>query len=236
MHIKNLDEKEFWKDYELTRQEVEIAIECFYTWLEINKLASANEKTYKALNKNPTFWNISLYGLQCSFFIVLGRIFDDGHDAHSIHKLITSCLANPQFFSKEALAKRKQEDRKKPEWLDEYIENAHEPSMEELRNLNRALSHHRKRFDEIYRNIRNYVFAHRVAKKAEIVSELFGKTKIGDIENILYFLYDLLEVIWQLYHNGRAPVLGVGEYDYKVRISGIVRSVLSVLPNKNTNA
>jgi len=231
-----MDEKEFWKGYELIRQEVEIAIECFYTWLEINKLASANEEIYKALNKSPTFWNINLYGLQCSFFIVLGRIFDDGHDAHSIHKFIASCLANPQFFSKEALAKRKQGGGQKPEWLDEYIEKAHEPSKQELRNLKSALSNQRKKFDETYKNIRNYIFAHRVAKEAETVSELFGKTKISDIEDMLYFLYDLLEVIWQLYHNGRAPVLGEGKYDYKVRISDTVRSVLSVALNKNTNA
>ena len=102
MHRKNMNEKIFGKNYELIRQEVEIAIECFYTWLEINNLASDNEGIYKTLNKNPTFWNINLYGLQCSFFIVLGRIFDDGYDAYSIHRFIKSCLANPQFFSKEA--------------------------------------------------------------------------------------------------------------------------------------
>ena len=56
---KQMDEKEFWKGYELTRQEIDIAIECFYTWLEINNSASANKEIFKALNKQPTFWNMN---------------------------------------------------------------------------------------------------------------------------------------------------------------------------------
>ena len=236
MHRRNMDEKEFWKEYELIRREVDIAIECFYTWLEINNLASTNEAIYMTLNKNPTFWNINLYGLQCSFFITLGRIFDDGCDAYSIHRFINACLANPQFFSKEALAKRKQEHGEKPDWLDEYIDKACQPTIQDLRLLKTALSKHRKKFDEIYRDIRNYIFAHKVAKEAETVSQLFGKTKIDDRENMLYFLYDLLEVVCQLYHNGRAVGLGQGKYDYKRRISNTVRSVLSGMLNEGTNA
>lgn len=231
-----MDEKDFWKGYELTRQEVKTAIECFYTWLEINNSASADKEIYEALNKNPTFWNINLYGLQSSFFIVLGRIFDDGKDAHSIHKFIASCLANPQFFSKEALAKRRQGGGEKPEWLNGYIEKAYEPSIQDLRTLKKALSGYRKTFDDIYRDIRHYVFAHKIAKEAEILSELFGRTKIGDIENMLYFLYDLLEVIWQLYHNGRKQTLGERKYDYKARISSTVQSVLNGVLNENIMA
>ena len=29
-----------------------------------------------------------------SFFMALGRIFDDGKDCHSIHKFISSCISH----------------------------------------------------------------------------------------------------------------------------------------------
>jgi hypothetical protein len=61
------DETEFWKGFELTRDEINRAIHSFYTWLEINNYASENKEIYKGMNKNSSFWNITLYGLQVSF-------------------------------------------------------------------------------------------------------------------------------------------------------------------------
>jgi hypothetical protein len=93
-----MEEKEFWDDYEIIRNEVDRAIEAFYTYISIHRIANGNREIYLAMNQHPTFWNINLYSLQTTFFITMGRIFDDGKDTHSVHKLLSSALAHPNFF------------------------------------------------------------------------------------------------------------------------------------------
>ena len=118
---------------------------------------------------------------------------------------------------------------KKPDYLDDLLSRAFQPSVQDLRNIKRSLSNYRKKFDDVYKNIRHFVFAHKVLKDQNDISALFGKTQIKEIEDILYFLNDLIEVIWELYQNGREPKLGVRTYDYRHRIKKTTRSVLSTL-------
>lgn len=221
-----MEETEFWRDYELIRGEVDRSIETFYTYLSIHKVANDNREIYLTMNRNPSFWNINLYALQTTFFITMGRIFDDGKDAHSVHKLVSSALAHPEFFSKEALAKRKTRGQGKPTWLEEYLENVFEPGIADLRSIKSQLKPFRKMFDEAYRDIRNSVFAHTLIKESESVSKLFGKTKISAIGEILYVLKDMLEAMWQLYNNGRRLEFGNTSKDYKDRIESTTHSVL----------
>lgn len=219
----------FNRDYDLIRDDVNIAIQTFYTWLEIHNYASEDKSIYKKLNENPTFWNLLLHSLQTTFFIVLGKIFDDGPDAHSIHKLMSSCVANPELFSKKALSIRKTKNGKRPEWLDEYLSKAFEPTTKDLRALKNSLSPFRKNFDKVYKDIRNKVVAHKILKENEKISDLFSKTQIKEIEEILHYLYDLLATLWELFHNGREPKLGVQQFDYKNNIQKTTRNVLMSL-------
>lgn len=221
-----MTEIEFWKDYELTRAEVNTAIECFYTYIEIHNYAAEDKKIFRSLNEDATFWNIQLYSLQASFFIALGRIFDNGPDTHSIHKLLAATVAHPEYFSKDSLAIRKSEGKQRPAWLDDYLVDIFEPQASDLRALKKALSPHRAKFKSVYGDIRDYVFAHKILKDKDKVSELFGKTQIKDIDEMLYFFYDLIEVLFQLFQNGRKPELGIGKYDYKERIKNTTRSAM----------
>lgn len=229
-----MTEIEYWKDYELTRGEVNTAIECFYTYIEIHNYAAEDKNIFRRLNEDATFWNIQLYSLQASFFIALGRIFDNGPDTHSIHKLLAATVAHPEYFSKDSLAIRKSEGKQRPAWLDDYLMDVFEPQASDLRALKKALSPHRAKFKSVYGDIRDYVFAHKILKDKEKVSELFGKTQIKDIDEMLYFFYDLIEVIFQLFHNGRKPELGIGKYDYKERIKNTTRSAMLKLSIANS--
>ncbi len=221
-----MTEIEYWKDYELTRDEVNTAIECFYTYIEIHNYAAEDKNVIRSLNEDATFWNIQLYSLQASFFIALGRIFDDGPETHSIHKLLAATVAHPDFFSKNSLAIRKSEGKERPSWLDEYLMHVFEPQTSDLRAFKKALSPHRAKFKSVYGDIRDYVFAHKILKDKNKVSELFGRTQIKEIDEMLYFFYDLIEVLFQLFYNGRKPELGVGKYDYKERIKNTTRSAM----------
>lgn len=224
-----MDDRIFNRDYDLIRDDVYTAIQTFYTWLEIHNYASEDKSIYKKLNENPTFWNLLLHSLQTTFFIVLGKIFDDGPDAHSIHKLMSFCVANPDLFSKKALSIRKTKNGQRPDWLDEYLSKAFEPTTKDLRALKNSLSPFRKKFDKVYKDIRNQVVAHKILKEKEEISDLFSKTQIKEIEDILYYLYDILAVLWDLLHNGREPKLCVQKFYYKDEIQKITRNVLMSL-------
>jgi len=233
-----MNETEFWGGFELTSKEINLAIESFYTWLEIHNYAMANKEIYSLLNKTPSFWNINLYGLQASYFLALGRIFDTGKDSHSIHKFIKSCIDHPEHFSREALEKRKQGDSEKPDWLDNFMKETYLPQISDFGKIKKEISLHRNKFDEIYRDIRNCVFAHNIANNPGATAEMFGKTKIADIEEMLYFLHDLQGVVFNLFYNGVKPDLGKKEYSYKERISSEVRQAINILDarTKGNNA
>lgn len=226
-----MTDEEFWKGFELTRNEIDIAIYSYYTWLEIQNYAATNEEVRNSMNKTPMFWNITLYGLQESFFMALGRVFDDGKDCHSIHKFINSCISHSEHFSYEALEKRKQGSSEKPDWLDNYMSETYQPEVVDFLKIKPAIALHRKKFG-VYKHIRNNVFGHAIANKLGNTSDLFAETKIGDIEEILYFLRDLQSAIRELFDNGTKPDLGSGKYNYKDRISSEARQAMDALIRK----
>lgn len=222
-----MTENEFWSDFEHIRGEVDKATASFFTYITIHATAGENKEVHRALNRHPSFWNIQLYSLQSTFFITMGRIFDMGKDAHSVHKLVSAALANPEFFSKEALTKRKTEGGKtSPDWLDEYITNAFEPKVEHLRAIKKQLSPFRKKFENTCLEIRNSIFAHTLVKNRQAVTEMFAKTEIVEIEEILYVLQDLVQTLWQLYHNGRPLDFGNTSREYKTRVVEETRAAL----------
>jgi hypothetical protein len=228
-----MTEAEYWRKYELVRSDVYTAIAAFYTYIEIHTCAAESQEIYNKVSNAATFWNIQLYSLQTTFFIVLGRIFDTNRDAHSIRKFVTETVKHKGYFSKKALAARRLEASRgeRPEWLDEFLKDVHEPTVTDLESLANALTPHEAKFRSIYDPIRNKVFAHSGLGDPKLVSELFSTILIKDIEDIVYFLHDLLEAIWQLWHNGIKPVLGMRSREYADReqASKTARQVLESL-------
>ena len=77
-------DEEFWHDLRLVNGDIDKALEVFYTFTGLNTVATQNEAVLAALNQRALLWNILVYSLQTTMFIVLGRIFD--HKAHSIQR------------------------------------------------------------------------------------------------------------------------------------------------------
>jgi hypothetical protein len=66
-----------------------------------------------------------------------------------------------------------------------------------------------------YRDLRHKLFAHKeVADRAEI-DALFAKTNIRELQRMFAFLSSLHEALWQLFFNGRKPVLRPQRYSVK---------------------
>jgi AbiU2 len=136
----------------------------------------------------------------------LNRLFETDANALSIHRLLNETLAHPEFFSKDALRRRKIDLKIAPEYLDALIDGAWAPvDASELRYLKKELKPHFRKFTEIYQPIRHYYYAHRLLQTDKLVAELFSLTSRNELEQILDFFHQLVREIWHLYQNGTKP-------------------------------
>lgn len=199
---------EFETQLELFRTEGQSAMQFFYAWDSTHAVAAKDNSVVRLLNQAPLFWNTALGALQASTFVALGRVFDPDPKNHSVTRLLALAHSNLDIFSKDALAARKRKlSADADEWLPEYLRDVYVPTGNDFRRLKRHVALRRKIYEQNYRPLRHMVFAHRgVATRAE-VSELFAKTNLRELRQLLVFLGRLYEALWQLYFNGHKPNL-----------------------------
>ena len=217
-------------------QEQSTAAHAFFLWKGVNNCAAEDEEIRKGLNEQALSWNTITHSLQTTFFIALGRLFDTDGEAFSVHTLLRNCIENLDQFSKDALRARKMESTngKEPDWLKKYIDEAYVPSEKDFQRLRGEVSKRQKQYEEIYRPIRNEVFAHRDAASMDNVEELFGKTRVDEIEVLLSFLYQIQEVIFQLLRNGELRKIGDFEYSEEEHVVDDIRALLVQLRLKSS--
>jgi hypothetical protein len=187
--------------------------QAFFVYKEINNVASGDAKVYRALNENALTWNIIKHSLLTTFFVILGIIFDVGDGAFSVHAFLRVCIENIDQFSIEALRERKLRDRDiPPDWLEGYLSKAYVPCEKDFQKLKCETSKHHKEYMKIYRPIRNKVITHKEQQTIENVAEVFGKTSIGQIQEILNFLFQIENLVFQLLFNG--TLCKIGEFSF----------------------
>lgn len=204
---------DFENELEVFRREAESAVQFFYAWRTVNEVAAKDKGIVAALNKAPLFWNTSLGALQTSTFIALGRVSDQEQNTHNIDRVLRIGQRNPEIFSLNALADRKRRANSNADvWLGEYLVNAYVPNPDDFRRLRKHVATRRKIYEASLRPIRHQVFAHKqVAEQSEMYA-LFANAKITDIQQLLVFLRRLYEALWELFFNGRKPVLRPARY------------------------
>jgi hypothetical protein len=69
------------------------------------------------------------------------------------------------------------------------------------------VSKHRKTYLAKYRDLRHKVFAHKEITDATQISALFARTNIREMQRMLLFCLSLYDALWQLFVNGKKPVL-----------------------------
>lgn len=199
--------KEFEDELEIFRKETQSGTQFFYSYLAINAVIGDDKQALDAVNETPLFWATNIGALQTAFFIVLGRIFDQ-KSAHNIDKLLNIAQKNPEIFSKASLGKRKRQGNSfEPEWLPEYLNRAYEPTFKDFRRLRKHVRNYRKIYERNYRDIRRKIYAHKELSDRFDIKELYRKTRLGELEKIFVFLNKLYESLWELFLNGRKPVL-----------------------------
>ena len=200
--------------YQEFHKELRIACWSFYTLKNIRNIAKEDKKILRALNKNPLSWNIILYSLQNAFFSAIGRLFDIDGKTFSVHTLLRVCIENIDQFSKDALQERriKGSEVDKLPWIDEYVEKSYQPNKEDFLKLKGEVSKRQKRYETIYKPIRNKIFAHKDLKKIKCVDELFRKVMIDETQDILCFLYQIEMIMHDILYNGR--LMNVGDFTF----------------------
>jgi len=200
--------------FNIYSNEVETVCQTFFLWKGINNISSNNKDIFNGLNESPLSWNTITFSLQNYYFILLGRLFDTDGDSFSAHTFLRNCIENIDQFSKENLRKRKIESSSGDlSWLGSYLEKAYEPTEDDFQRLRGEITKHKKIYEEIYRPIRNKVIAHKDQKTIGIQGELYEKTNIGEIEEILNILFQVKEVVFQLLYNGK--LYNIGDFKFK---------------------
>jgi hypothetical protein len=227
-----LTEEEYWRDYGIIRDDVNAAMVTCYTHRAINHIGATDENILEKMNRTSDFWRATSFSLQNTLFIVLARILDSDPEVHSIYPVINATIAHPEFFNRSALRARKL-GIPGGQWnmlfLDDYVSKAWEPAADDLRLMKRALAPHKRKFDAIYKPIRNQHVAHIALKDASLIADLYNKTQKTDIDEILLFLHSLIAAISDLAHNAARPNLTGDNYGYARRVAEITAETEKLL-------
>ena len=220
--------------YNIYSNEIETVCQTFFLWKGINNIAFNNEDIFNGLNESPLSWNTITFSLQNYYFILLGRLFDTDGDSFSAHTFLRNCIENIDQFSKENLRNRKIESTSGDlSWLDSYIENAYEPTGDDFQRLRGEITKHKKIYEEIYRPIRNKVIAHKDQETIDVRTELYRKTDIGEIEEILNVLFQVKEVVFQLLYNGKLCKIGDFNFNEEERVVTDAEKMLNFIKVKS---
>jgi hypothetical protein len=199
-------DQEFADELELFRTEAESAIQYFYAALALNGYPHRRNRVLQAMNESPLFWNTVRSALMSSTWVALGRIFDNG-SPHNIAKLMKMVETDRRIFSKGSLGLRKRaESPNADEWIDDYLSTAHAPTSAELQRLKKHVKAQRAIYTARYKPIRDKLHAHRELTPEE-GRALFSVTRIGEVERMLIFLRQLYDTLWEMFYNGKRPVL-----------------------------
>lgn len=231
-----MTETTFQRQLDWLDEEANSAMTVYDMYEELNRL---HERGYihRALLADAAFWQVQKASLQHMLFAILGRIFDKRGDAHSVAKVLNNARKNLQFFSHEALARRKTAGAAvKPEWMDGYMEwldddmaDAWIPDAQAFTDLEEELESRQAEFNKTYLPIRNSYYAHRALKPLSIEG-LFAQTNRAELGKMLVFLRDLGGALREAFYNGNPPVLGKLDCESDRReIRSAVRGVLGKL-------
>ena len=215
------EESKFKHEIEVFRTEVDSCIQFFYTYLAINSVLSKNKQALKIVNRTPLFWNTNRGALKTSFFIALGRIFDQKSE-HNVDRLLLVAQKHLDIFSAEALEVRKREgSANADEWISGYMKDIYIPTADDFKRLRRYVGKYRKIYEKTCRDIRHKIYAHKELSNQDDVHKLFARTNIREIQKLLTSLNRLHEALWQLFHNGRKPILRPMKYS----VSSMMKNV-----------
>lgn len=200
-------EARFERELEQFRRNSNAAAQFLYAWISFHSCAKENINIRRSINEHALFWNTTLSAFQTSLFIALGRIFDRDPRNHTLERLLREATQNITIFSRRALTQRKERQSHGAEWIENFVRGAYEPTRKDIARFQRYVASKRAIYERVYRNIRHRVFAHSGITTRAQSDALFSRTNIRELQRLVLSLGELYETLWQLYVNGRRPVI-----------------------------
>jgi len=203
----------FEHELEMFRTEEESAQQYFFGFLSLQLIPYKNPDVLQQMNETSMFWITTRYALLLSAFVVLGRIFDqDQHSLHNIDKMLTAVSNEIGTLSKIGLAQRRIVGGMDPQEAAAYVANKHDLTVEDIRDMRKAVGKWRRVYETRYREIRHKIFAHKSLSRAD-ADKLMANTNIDEVKELLGFLHSLYTSLWQLHSNGVAPNITPATFD-----------------------
>jgi hypothetical protein len=200
-------EQRFARKLEVFRTEAEKAAQSFYSYLAMHEVAKHHKRVFRMFNEHPLFWTTLRGGVQTAALIAVGRVFDQ-NSTHNLDAVLGLAQRNRDIFSKASLGKRQQGNaRQEPDWLQDYLRTAYEPTPTDFRRLRKLVKKYRRIYETNYRDLRNQYYAHKVAADPTEVQQLVAKTNIREMQRMFTFLLQLHQTLQELFASGRKPVL-----------------------------
>lgn len=184
-----------------------------------------DSKMFQAMQANSQFWMDYKHSSIVFAIITLGRILDKNSNAHKIERLIKAAR-NSGLFNNDKLRERKiKGSDNADEWIDNYMNNAHELSSNNFAEILSFAEETRKKWETV-KDLRNKIYAHQEALDDVKKAAIFKKSTYGAFEEIIERLLILEHIFLEAFHNGKLP-----DFDYKnQRIkNAVVEDVKSLL-------
>jgi hypothetical protein len=225
---------QFGKEMARVNSDVRQVILLFYTYLSVHNYAVEERAVFNLYNNSAEFWNLQHYALQQAMVIGLGRVFDDVPGSFGINKLFSEAIKHPEFFSRSALRERRMAGLQvAPDYLDEYIAAAFEPTVADIGRINATLSKHREEYKATYGKIRSLVVAHAIERDPDKIGSYFNATVIGNAYAMFKALLDAMRALHNdLWLNGRVPEIGSYAFDEPERIAKMTRLAIGKMVGK----
>jgi hypothetical protein len=191
------------------QSEIRVARNSFFLWKQIHRLAAEREDVFAFLNRHARSWNLMLHGIQVTYLITLGRIFDNDKRSVSLKTLLKNFEDSGHLLTKTGLESRRvaQNNGVRPAYLDKYLLNVDELSESDVFRINVVAEDLSGVWKERYEDIRNKVIAHKDMDTLPKQDELFSQTNLDELEDIILRLSQIGEVIWHFYANGNRTTL-----------------------------
>lgn len=198
----------FKEQYKTFASNAAYAARMLHYYLMMNKLA-ADQETLKALDSNARFWMDYRYSALQTVVIFLGKIFgkdNRGQKVFSLPKAINAASGALNYFSRPALKERKLAIGTEFEGLDEYINQAHELTKEDIKLIKAEVKKAEKLWEKI-EPLRNKIYAHEEMLTDEEKSALFAQVTYAELEDLVQILLNISHAFEQVELNGRKPKL-----------------------------
>lgn len=188
-------------------QEADAVASYVFAEMTIHHAASKSKVLLSRLNNSPRFWNSCLAAFQSAAYISLSRVFDL-KSPYNLEALFVSMERNLSQFNRVALEARKREGRATDRpWLKRYLDEAYYPTQVDVSRLRKKVDEYRRIYDRAIMPVRHQYLAHRQAHDENKVQGLYAQGKVDEILRLSTFLLRLHTCLWELFHNGRKPVL-----------------------------